>query len=290
MTLALTVQYRPHSAARIRSSLKACTQPRATSPTTRTSACASSPVRHPSLHALHPLTPSTVTKWRTGGTLLRRIPLTSNHHLPNDAMQPPVSNPSSAVPTSIALDADWLVVGLANSRIHIFSARTGVSCRTLIGHSAGVWAVALVRAGGERVDGPDVEERMRDMSIGGEAGKRRLEEGGECERLSSAMRAALGLEQVPGWDTSETQTRRSKARPVDGRGKPSEPNGTSDGWGQPNSLVVSGGCDKDLRVWDVKSGYVHTTMPSVYNLILSQLLYLCIEGAHIDHPLSESFA
>ncbi|EGO22522.1 hypothetical protein SERLADRAFT_357303 [Serpula lacrymans var. lacrymans S7.9] len=29
----------------------------------------------------------------------------------------------------------------------------------------------------------------------------------------------------------------------------------SEGWGQPNSLLVSGGCDKVLRVWDVKSGH-----------------------------------
>jgi F-box and WD-40 domain protein CDC4 len=28
----------------------------------------------------------------------------------------------------------------------------------------------------------------------------------------------------------------------------------SRGWGQPNALVVSGGCDKVLRVWEVKSG------------------------------------
>ena len=38
-------------------------------------------------------------------------------------------------------------------------------------------------------------------------------------------------------------------------GRPSNPGGASDGWGQPNALVVSGGCDKELRVWDVKSGY-----------------------------------
>lgn len=39
-------------------------------------------------------------------------------------------------------------------------------------------------------------------------------------------------------------------------GKPSDPSGSSDGWGQPNALVVSSGCDKELRVWDVMSGYV----------------------------------
>ena len=31
---------------------------------------------------------------------------------------------------------------------------------------------------------------------------------------------------------------------------------SSIGWGQPSSIVVSGGCDKVLRVWDVESGSV----------------------------------
>jgi WD40 repeat protein len=30
----------------------------------------------------------------------------------------------------------------------------------------------------------------------------------------------------------------------------------SDGWGQPNTLVVSGGCDKNVRVWELPSGLV----------------------------------
>lgn len=29
---------------------------------------------------------------------------------------------------------------------------------------------------------------------------------------------------------------------------------SSTGWGQPNSIVVSGGCDKVIMVWDVKTG------------------------------------
>jgi len=45
---------------------------------------------------------------------------------------------------------------------------------------------------------------------------------------------------------------KAKAR---GSPKPSDPCCVSEGWGQPNDLVVSGGCDKELRVWDVKSGY-----------------------------------
>ena len=36
--------------------------------------------------------------------------------------------------------------------------------------------------------------------------------------------------------------------------KPSNMCFVSQGWGQPNSLIVSGGCDKVVRVWDVQSG------------------------------------
>ena len=36
--------------------------------------------------------------------------------------------------------------------------------------------------------------------------------------------------------------------------KPSNMCYASEGWGQPNSLIVSGGCDKVVRVWDAESG------------------------------------
>lgn len=44
--------------------------------------------------------------------------------------------------------------------------------------------------------------------------------------------------------------------PVGHPGKPSSPTGSSEGWGQPNALVVSGGCDKVVKVWDIRSGCV----------------------------------
>ena len=37
-------------------------------------------------------------------------------------------------------------------------------------------------------------------------------------------------------------------------GKRSDDCCATEGWGQPNALVVSGGCDKVLRVWDVRTG------------------------------------
>jgi hypothetical protein len=126
-----------------------------------------------------------VMNWRHGGHLLRshRLPALSNssipdptnlhqhlhnhqHHLPslsNPYLLPnphphpqptptpsPVPAADTGVVTSLALDSDWVVVGLAGSRIHVFSARTGVLARTLVGHDAGVWGVCLVSRGGSQ--------------------------------------------------------------------------------------------------------------------------------------------
>ncbi|KIY51901.1 WD40 repeat-like protein [Fistulina hepatica ATCC 64428] len=92
-----------------------------------------------------------------------------------------VESGTPGVITSCALDDEWIVVGLANNRLHVFSCQTGVLARTLVGHTGGVWSV---------------DPNMR-----------------------------------------------------------SDPCSAAEGWGQPNALVVSGGCDKKLRVWDVKTGY-----------------------------------
>ncbi|KAJ7230553.1 WD40-repeat-containing domain protein [Mycena pura] len=123
---------------------------------------------------------STMMNWRHGGTVLRAHRMVPTPAPPNGGALNSID-----VITSVALDQDWVVVGLANSKIHVFSSRTGVLARTLVGHDAGVWGVCLIGRGGKR----------------------------------------------------------------------SSPCSASDGWGQPNSLVVSGGCDKVLRVWDVRSGY-----------------------------------
>lgn len=42
------------------------------------------------------------------------------------------------------MDPQWIAVGLANSRIHLFDAKTGLFAFTLEGHESGVWSVNLV--------------------------------------------------------------------------------------------------------------------------------------------------
>ena len=114
-------------------------------------------------------------KWLHGGTPLR------NHRLP-------ILQPDMGVVTSLAMDEDWIVAGLSDNKIHVFSRRTGVLSRTLVGCQGGVWAVWLVEKG-----------------------------------MSSSPRKK-------------------------------NTNSGSAGWGQSTSLVVSGGCDKAVRVWNVETG------------------------------------
>lgn len=54
------------------------------------------------------------------------------------------------VVTSLSFDDDWILVGMATSMVHVFSAHTGEFVRTLAGHESGVWCLALVSKGGSR--------------------------------------------------------------------------------------------------------------------------------------------
>lgn len=203
--------------------------------------------------------------WRRKGHLLR------SHRIP-------VSNPDSGVITSVALDAEWVVVGLANCRIHVFSAKTGVLSRTLIGHEQGVWAVNLVSRGGywaesttgsgkgngrrrKDEDDPCIDEDDLIASLSSKLASMSspIEPPGLDHLVPPSLRTALGLDERPnhhhlyhenGADADGDNYSEAGAE----SGKRSDECCATEGWGQPNALVVSGGCDKILRVWDVKSG------------------------------------
>ena len=206
-----------------------------------------------------------VMNWRRNGHLLR-------------AHRVPVVNPDNGVITSVALDADWVVVGLANSRIHVFSAKTGVLSRTLTGHELGVWAVNLVSRGGYwGDDAMGSRHKRKERKRRGREGRRDEDEvvDGLSSRLAAmslpdgppgvdhlvppSLRTALGLDESidhsnhgdgTGGAEESDECLETELDP----GKRSDDCCATEGWGQPNALVVSGGCDKVLRVWDVKSG------------------------------------
>ncbi|KAI9449118.1 WD40 repeat-like protein [Russula earlei] len=201
---------------------------------------------------------STLVNWKRGGRCLR-------------AHRIPVLDPDSGVVTSVALDADWLVAGLANHRIHVFSTHTGSLVRTLVGHELGVWAVDLISRGGAldpahprpppydvsgtTTNGSGVPQVMEGPALllhnRAPAGAQVLDPQGLDHLLPPSKRAALALDaQYP------PTVRTSKQE----NGHDHDESARSDvacatrGWGQPGALVVSGGCDKDVRVWDVRTG------------------------------------
>lgn len=153
-----------------------------------------------------------------------------------------------------------------------------------MGHELGVWAVNLVSAGGgwsrdssqsDNVNEKKTERRGPGMGSGGrthtERSRSDAQEGsgpgldhllrhnrnpagtnvvnpqGLDGLLPPSLRAALGL------DAPKRYLDKMDAA-AEGRRKQDDVCGSSEGWGQPNALVVSGGCDKMVRVWDLKSG------------------------------------
>lgn len=80
----------------------------------------------------------TESNWLRGGRLL------TQHVSSDDA------SGEGATVTSLSIDDDWIIVGMANARIHVFDAKTGLFVQTLSGHTAGVWCMALISASGNR--------------------------------------------------------------------------------------------------------------------------------------------
>jgi F-box and WD-40 domain protein CDC4 len=189
--------------------------------------------------------------WRNGGHIMHEY-------------RTPITTSDNGVVTSVALDDDWIVVGLTNCRINVYNARTGVFNRSLVGHRLGVWAVILVSRGGfwggeegETTCGlasrpykryekgaavvGEVEAGLDMLSLREDVGT-----SGVDHEMRSQLLIALGL--------GKARVRPPSVVSGEGVGKKSDVCCSSEGWGQPNALVVSGGCDKELRVWDTKSG------------------------------------
>ena len=215
---------------------------------------------------------SAAVNWKRGGRCLR-------------AHRFPVLESDSGVVTSVALDADWLVAGHADHRIYIFSTHTGSLVRTLVGHELGVWAVDLISHGGaldpshppppplntvgsipEVADGPGIPSLHNCAPAGAQV----LDPQGLDHLLPPSMRAALALDaRYP--PTLPTLTKGNAPGPAEGAR--SDVAGATHGWGQPSPLVVSGGCDKDVRVWDVRTGCASPCL-SLY------LILICVTGQH----------
>ncbi|KAK8844560.1 hypothetical protein IAR55_006407 [Kwoniella newhampshirensis] len=52
-----------------------------------------------------------------------------------------------AVVTTLCFDAQYIIIGMANNKIHVFDAPSGSYRHSLLGHEQGVWAMVLVSSG-----------------------------------------------------------------------------------------------------------------------------------------------
>ncbi|KDN49569.1 hypothetical protein K437DRAFT_255245 [Tilletiaria anomala UBC 951] len=84
----------------------------------------------------------TESNWLRGGRLL------SQYTCAND----------QTMVTSLAMDADRIVLGMPNCKIHVFDARTGLFMKTLTGHQSGVWCLSLIAGSGDSGGGSTATE------------------------------------------------------------------------------------------------------------------------------------
>ncbi|GAA5966554.1 hypothetical protein JCM3765_000958 [Sporobolomyces pararoseus] len=186
------------------------------------------------------------------------------------------------VVTSLGFDQEWIIVGMATSKIHVFESENGRYVRTLEGHELGVWCLTLVGKSSSssttsNTDDDDGNNRNR---------RDETEEEEESEFFSGHTRSNTSFDinssnsrttlprrrrsSFPGGFTSTTTTSRNEETPpslggggmglgAGGRtGDSSQQSGvcsTARGWGQSGGArVISGGCDREVRVWKVETG------------------------------------
>jgi len=273
------------------------------------------------------------SNWLRGGRLL------STHTSTDDG-----------VVTSLAVDDNHIVIGMANCKIHVFESETGMFLRTLVGHDLGVWCLTLVSAGGTRKEVPPPDEDVLDNSMDFEeqrqqqasstsfyqASTRRSStdaivwDGSNPRNPNSNTRSSLAagssssqhlgvglgpasggggggpssstfdhypshlnsvlsagsnpmsstaslpatfsnISDVPGMGSFLGSSSAANGGGFGGGGggfgaggagagggrfrKPqSDVCGAAKGWGQEGAVIVSGGCDRDVRVWDAETG------------------------------------
>jgi F-box and WD-40 domain protein CDC4 len=130
---------------------------------------------------------------------------------------------------------------MANSKIHVFDAASGHFRQSLIGHDLGVWALVLV------------SPRRTDRSRTYDTPQRSSSDTGASRRASftgatpPTRSTPAFLQLVP----LRTTTCVTRARPSACARATSADRLRA---GAPRRLVVSGGCDRDVRVWNIATG------------------------------------
>ncbi|WFD21622.1 hypothetical protein MEQU1_000277 [Malassezia equina] len=168
----------------------------------------------------------TARHWQKGGRIL------ASYATEELADTDPDPNRRLAL-TCCAMDRDWIVVGLTNSIIYVFSTRTGNLVNVLQGHESGVWCLLL--ATGTQAGTPAVMHSAR--------------VGLQLVQSDDRPAAVLPLVEHGGLCVRDAAYAAQRCNPTD------IACGRTRGWGRAETLIVSAGSDRSLRVWDAATGH-----------------------------------
>ena len=215
----------------------------------------------------------------------------------------------NGVVTSLAMDNNYLIIGMANSHIHVFDAITGAFRKSLTGHTGGVWTLVMVSGctgAGAAPSLPTSSGTRSSSSASGTPGNGASGRGkfGMPGRRASFAAAAAGLigattrsaasssagagTQTGAGGTNATNATTARTvlnfmgqeevqdpGPRPPRSAPSQAGDEDDeiefddiedlgpqsdvcnaakGFGNERAVVVSGGCDRMVKVWDIQTG------------------------------------
>lgn len=189
----------------------------------------------------------------------------------------------NGVVTSLAINEAFIVVGMANHQIEVYDANTGAFRRRLEGHEAGVWALVLVTPSkGQRPQMPRATANTTRSSAAGPdfVSYSRTARSGNYRDNGQSRRASFNGPTSQHFASNGAPTQGNRGRGESSVTRPStaigfEPLpragtlgnrmpmtdacGSARGDWSKRHLVVSGGCDRAVRVWDARTGYVQVS-------------------------------
>lgn len=204
-------------------------------------------IRESNLDPCMPLTRYTGRNWKTGGRLCSTYRLADLPYYASEFTTSPWTTPTSRTPpppdptiTCHTMSSSYTIVGLSSGLVHVFSTPTGQYLRSLphsvpsgqvsLNSQRGVWALwSVMRGGSDDWDiwGDDVPQ--------------------PAKKRSPYTRRLLGLD-------SEAKPRRQPRTTRNYLNPPSKERHHSPGFGNTEELVVSAGCDRVVKVWNVATG------------------------------------
>ncbi|ORX34945.1 WD40-repeat-containing domain protein [Kockovaella imperatae] len=184
----------------------------------------------------------TESNWLQGGRVLARR-----------------STGEDSVVTTLSFDENLIVIGMAKAKVIIFDSNTGQYCRTLKGHDGGVWASVLVSPMPKsRIPaGPpsDISPRFKRQQT---STNTRSSSGAQFRRSTSfsAAQDSTGPSASQSYQSFFGQATSSfLAAPKTEEASGNDPCNSARGWwGLNRPIVVSGGCDREVKVWDASTG------------------------------------